>query len=136
VTIQAQILDIMRQLKEEIGTSLILITHNMGVIAEMVKNVIVMYLGKIIEHATVVDLFENPHHSYTEGLLKCIPRLDQIQKKARLHVIPGIVPNLLNLPPGCKFNDRCKKSFLKCSQEEPPLFEVAPEHTCRCWLYE
>ena len=136
VTIQAQILSIMQKLKEETGTAIILITHNQGVVAEMAQNVIVMYAGKIMEQATVFDLFENPHHCYTEGLMKAIPRLDQIQKQRRLHIIRGIVPSLLNLPPCCKFSDRCDKSFAKCRKEEPPLFEVSPGHTCRCWLYE
>jgi peptide/nickel transport system ATP-binding protein/oligopeptide transport system ATP-binding protein len=136
VTIQAQILDTMQKLKEETGTSIILITHNMGVIAEMAQNVIVMYAGKIMEYATVEDLFENPQHPYTASLLKSIPRLDQIQTKKRLHIIPGLVPSLLNLPVGCKFHDRCEKSLSKCVKEEPPLFEVALGHTCRCWIYE
>lgn len=136
VTIQAQILDIMQKLKEETKMSIILITHNMGVIAETVQNVVVMYAGKIVEQATVGDLFENPYHPYTEGLLKSIPRLDQIQRKGRLRVIPGIVPSLLNLPEGCKFNDRCEKSFPKCFKEDPPLFHLTLRHTCRCWLYE
>lgn len=136
VTIQAQILNLMQKLKEEIGTSIILITHNMGVIAETVQDVIVMYAGKIMEYAPVEDLFENPRQPYTESLLESVPRLDQITKKKRLRVIPGIVPSLLNLPPGCKFNDRCEKSFSKCLKEEPPLFEVGPKHHSRCWLHE
>jgi peptide/nickel transport system ATP-binding protein/oligopeptide transport system ATP-binding protein len=135
VTIQAQILDLIQKLREETGTAIILITHNMGVIAETVQDVIVMYAGTIMEHATVGDLLEDPHHPYTESLLKSIPRLDRIQKK-RLHVIPGIVPSLLNLPEGCKFNDRCEKSFSKCLKEEPPLFEVSSGHISRCWLHE
>lgn len=136
VTIQAQILNVMQKLKEETRTSIILITHNMGVIAETVQNVIVMYAGKIMEGATVGDLFENRCHPYTDSLLKSIPRSGQMQKMKRLHVIPGIVPSVLNLPEGCKFSDRCEKSFSKCVKEEPLLFEVAPGHTCRCWLYE
>jgi peptide/nickel transport system ATP-binding protein/oligopeptide transport system ATP-binding protein len=137
VTIQAQILDIMQKLKDETGTSIILITHNMmGVIAEMTQNVIVMYAGKAMEYASVEELFENPQHPYTESLLKSIPRLDQIQAKKKLHIIPGLVPSLLNLPKGCNFQDRCERTFSKCVKEEPPLFEVAIGHTCRCWLYE
>jgi peptide/nickel transport system ATP-binding protein/oligopeptide transport system ATP-binding protein len=135
VTIQAQILNIMQKLKEEIGTAVILITHNMGVIAETTKNVIVMYAGRVMEYASVEELFGHPQHPYTESLLKSIPRLDQIEKRKRLHVIPGIVPSLLNVPEGCKFNDRCEKSFLKCLKEDPPLFEVGFDHHCRCWLY-
>jgi oligopeptide/dipeptide ABC transporter ATP-binding protein len=135
VTIQAQILDIMQKLKEDTGASILLITHNMGIIAETVQKVIVMYAGKIVEYALVGDLFENPQHPYTDSLLKSIPRLDQIQKR-RLHVIPGMVPSLLNLPKGCKFYERCEESFSRCLKEEPPLFEVAPGHTTRCWLHE
>jgi len=136
VTIQAQILDIMQKLKEETGTSILLITHNMGVIAETAQKIIIMYAGKLMERATVEDLFENPCHPYTESLLRSIPRLDQLGEKKKLHVIPGIVPSLLNVPEGCKFNDRCEKSFSRCAKEEPPLFEVASGHTCRCWLHE
>jgi oligopeptide/dipeptide ABC transporter ATP-binding protein len=136
VTIQAQILNLMQKLKEETAMSIILITHNMGVIAETVQNVIVMYAGKIVEQATVRDLFKNACHPYTEGLLRSIPRPDQIQRRSRLRIIPGIVPNLLNLPEGCKFNDRCEKSLPKCLKEDPPLFQVSPQHTCRCWRYE
>ena len=136
VTIQAQILDIMRKLKEETGTSIILITHNMGVIAEMAQKIIIMYAGKVMERATVEDLFDNPRHPYTESLLRSIPRLDQLGEKKKLHVIPGIVPSLLNVPEWCKFNDRCEKSFSRCAKEEPPLFELASGHRCRCWLYD
>lgn len=136
VTIQAQILDLMTKLQEEMGTSIILITHNMGVIAEMVQNVIVMYGGKTMEQAPVDDLFENPCHPYTASLLKSIPRLDRIQERERLTVIPGIVPPLLNLPPGCIFNDRCDRSLPKCAREEPPLFSISPRRFSRCWLHE
>jgi oligopeptide/dipeptide ABC transporter ATP-binding protein len=136
VTIQAQILDLMRKLREETGTSIILITHDMGVIAEMVDIVIVMYAGKVVEQSSVEELFDNPCHPYTEKLLKSVPRLDRTGKKEKLSVIPGIVPSLLSLPPGCKFNDRCEKAFEKCFTEEPPLFEAHPGHTSRCWLHE
>lgn len=135
VTIQAQILDIMQKLKEETGASILLITHNMGIVAETVQNVAIMYAGKIVEYASVGDLFENPYHPYTESLLRSVPRLDLPQRR-RLPVIPGIVPSLLNLPEGCKFNERCEKSFSRCLTEEPPLFEAGPGHTCRCWLCE
>jgi len=136
VTIQAQILNLMQKLKEEMGTAIILITHNLGVIAEMAQNVIVMYAGRIMEWATAEDLFGTPRHPYTEGLLKAVPRLDQIEKRRRLYIIRGIVPSLLDLPMGCKFNERCEKSFGKCFEEEPPLFEVSLGHTSRCWLHE
>ena len=134
VTIQAQILNLMQKLKDETGTSIILITHDMGVVAETAKNVIVMYTGKIMEHAEAAELFKNPRHPYTESLLKSIPRPDRLQK--RLKVIPGIVPSLLDLPPGCKFSNRCAQAFDKCFKEEPLLYEVGPGHFCRCWLHE
>jgi len=136
VTIQAQILDIMLTLKEEIGTSILLITHNLGVVADTAQTVIVMYAGKIVEQAGVDDLFEYPHHPYTIALMKSIPQLDEEERERTLHVIPGMVPSPIDLPPGCKFNNRCSSSFDKCGLEEPPLFETTPGHTCRCWLFE
>ncbi len=135
VTIQAQVLQLIQKLKDETGTSAILITHDMGVIAEMAQQVIVMYAGKVMECAKVADLFKHPHHPYTESLLKSIPRPDQTPSPKRLNVIPGLVPSLLGLPCGCKFNNRCAKSFQKCFEEEPELF-VDAGHLCRCWLYE
>ena len=135
VTIQAQILDLMLKLKNDTGASIILITHDMGVIAETVQNVAVMYAGKIMEHATVTELFRNPSHPYTQSLLKCIPSIDKIDRKYKLKVIPGVVPNLINLPLGCKYSNRCDKSFQKCQKKEPPLVEVAPNHKCRCWQF-
>jgi peptide/nickel transport system ATP-binding protein/oligopeptide transport system ATP-binding protein len=134
VTIQAQILDLMQKLKEETSTSIIMITHDMGVIAETAQKVIVMYTGKIMEQATVPELFRNPCHPYTESLLKSIPRPDRIQK--RLNVIPGIVPSLLELPAGCKYSNRCTKAFEKCFKEEPRLYETGSGHASRCWLHE
>ena len=136
VTIQAQILDLIQKLKEETNTSVVLITHNMGIVAEMARNVIVMYAGRIMEHATVDEIFENPCHPYTESLLKSIPRLDQTKERRPLDVIPGIVPSLLDLPGGCKFSDRCFRVLPKCSREEPPFFEIAKGRSSRCWLHE
>lgn len=136
VTIEAQILDIMRELKEKTGTSILLITHNLGVIADSAQDVIVMYAGKIVEHASVDELFENPYHPYTVGLMKSIPHLDEEDSDKSLFVIPGIVPSLYDLPMGCKFSNRCNYTFRKCFEEEPPLLEIAPGHTCRCWLFE
>lgn len=136
VTIQAQILDIMLKLKEETGTSIMLITHNLGVIAGSTQDVIVMYAGKIMEHADVDELFGHPIHPYTVALLESIPHLDEDDEGKPLSVIPGIVPSLLDLPSGCKFSNRCTHTFERCVQEEPPLFEAAPGHTCRCWLFE
>jgi oligopeptide/dipeptide ABC transporter ATP-binding protein len=135
VTIQAQILNLMQKLKEETGASIILITHNLGIVAEMAQKVIVMYAGKIFEYSLVRDLFRKHYHPYTENLLKAIPKYDPSGGGKRLHVIPGIVPSLLNLPKGCKLSNRCDRSFAKCFEEEPGLFEVEPGHTVRCWLY-
>jgi oligopeptide/dipeptide ABC transporter ATP-binding protein len=136
VTIQAQILDLMRKLKEEIGTSVLLITHNLGVIAEMAQSVAVMYAGKVMEVAGVMDLFNAPKHPYTSGLLKSIPRPDLVEQRGKpLEAIPGVVPGLMNLAEGCKFTDRCTRASERCPKEEPTLSEVAPGHYCRCWLY-
>lgn len=136
VTIQAQILELINRLQKETGMSVILITHNLGVIAETAQKVAVMYAGRIVEYAPVRPLFITPRHPYTQGLLKSIPRLDEGQaRKQRLEAIPGLVPSLLDLPPGCKFSNRCKYLFDKC-QEEPELKEIEPGHFVRCWLYE
>ena len=132
VTIQAQILDLMRNLRDETGTAILLITHDMGVIAEMCDSVAVMYAGQIVEYAAVETLFDNPLHPYTEGLLAAIPVLGE--HKETLAVIPGSVPNLINLPPGCKFAPRCPYARDLCTQEAPPLIEVAPGHQARCYM--
>jgi oligopeptide/dipeptide ABC transporter ATP-binding protein len=137
VTIQAQILDLMAKLKEEIGTSVLLITHNLGVIAEMAQSVAVMYAGKVMEIAGVLDLFNSPRHPYTSGLLKSIPRPDLAEQRGRpLEAIPGVVPGLMNLAEGCKFSSRCSRVLERCPREEPPLSEVAPGHYSRCWLVQ
>jgi oligopeptide/dipeptide ABC transporter ATP-binding protein len=137
VTIQAQILDLMRDLRERLGTSVILITHDLGVIAEMADRVAVMYAGRIVEQADVETLFEKPLHPYTQGLIGSIPILGKVTE--RLDVIPGSVPNLINLPAGCRFAARCRARVeygLKiCTEIEPGLEEVEPGHSVRCWLY-
>jgi len=133
VTIQAQILSLMQNLKDEVGTSIMLITHDQAVIAENAEEVIVMYAGKIMEMAPVIDLFDNPLHPYTVGLMKSIPHPDE--SRVRLDTIKGIVPSLFDLPRGCLFSSRCNRVFDRCLKEEPPLFEVGPNHTCRCWLH-
>jgi len=133
VTIQAQILDLMRTLRDETGTTILLITHDMGVIAEMCDNVAVMYAGQIVEYTDVETLFDQPLHPYTEGLLAAIPVLGEM--KETLAVIPGSVPNLIHLPPGCKFSPRCP--YVKeeiCTQETPDLREVEPGHQVRCYM--
>jgi len=138
VTIQAQILELMLEMREKMDTSIILITHDLGVIAEMAERVAVMYAGEIVEQADVDSLFEQPLHPYTQGLIGSIPVLGEI--KERLDVIPGSVPNLVDLPPGCRFAPRCaarEKFGLKiCTEVKPDLREVKPNHTVRCWLYE
>ena len=138
VTIQAQILDLMRDLREKIGTTIILITHDLGVIAEMADRVAVMYASGIVEAAEVNELFDNPLHPYTVGLIGSIPVLGKIKDK--LDVIPGSVPNLINLPPGCRFAPRCqariKYGLTICTDNNPELREVLAGHTVRCWLYQ
>ena len=137
VTIQAQILDLMRKLKEETGTSILLITHDLGVIAEMAEFVVVMYAGKAVEYADVSELFNNPLHPYSTGLLNSIPRADLIEQRGKpLDPIPGVVPSLTALPKGCKFHSRCRQAVKQCLREEPPIGAVTPGHHCRCWLYQ
>ncbi len=134
VTIEAQILRLMKKLCEEQGTSIILITHNMGVVAEICDYVYVMYAGKVMEQAETFELFENRSHPYTQGLLKSIPRLDE--KVERLYTIEGVVPNLLHLPKGCNFCNRCERAAERCFQEKPGLYETSEGHGVRCFLYE
>jgi oligopeptide/dipeptide ABC transporter ATP-binding protein len=138
VTIQAQILDLMRDLRREMGTSVILITHDLGVVAEMAERVAVMYAGEIVEQTDVNTLFDQPLHPYTQGLIGSIPILGEIKEK--LDVIPGSVPNLVNLPPGCRFAPRCQARFKYactiCAEVKPELQEVKPGHLVRCWLYQ
>ena len=135
VTIQAQILDLMNKLKEEMGTAIIMITHNLGVIAEMAKRVVVMYSGKVVEEGSIDDIFFHPQHPYTEGLLETIPRIDQnIQPGKRLSEIPGMIPSLRELPRGCYFHPRCSRVMEVCRQEAPELKKIGDQHLCSCWL--
>lgn len=137
VTIQAQILDLMRNLKSQMDTAIILITHDLGVVAEMCDRVNVMYAGRIVEEAAIEDLFERPKHPYTAALIGSTPVLGQAEKD--LVTIPGSVPNLINLPSGCKFAPRCQarieQELTQCTEDEPELIEMAPNHWVRCWLY-
>jgi peptide/nickel transport system ATP-binding protein len=135
VTIQAQILDLMNSLKKEFGAAILLITHDLGVIAEMAQNVIVMYTGKIVESGDVYTMFEEPLHPYTRGLLGSIPSEEMIINKRKLNEIPGIVPGLTELPPGCPFNPRCKETMAICTQQIPGLFEPRQNHKVACWRY-
>jgi peptide/nickel transport system ATP-binding protein len=135
VTIQAQILDLLEEMKERLGMAVLLITHAMGVVAEVAQRVIVMYAGKVVEEAPVGELFANPRHPYTQGLIRSIPRLDlAATEHRRLEAIPGTVPSLLNPPEGCRFAARCRFATDACRAAEPPLREVVPGHKVACIL--
>ncbi len=133
VTIQAQILDLMREMREKIDTAIILITHDMGVVAEMADNVIVMYAGQVVEYASVRAIFAEPKHPYTVGLLNSMPVLGEVREE--LAVIPGTVPSLINPPKGCRFASRCSHRFEKCD-EAPPMIALEHGRKVRCWLFE
>jgi peptide/nickel transport system ATP-binding protein len=136
VTIQAQILELLNELKAKLGMAVLLITHDMGVIAETAQRVMVMYAGKVVEEAPVKELFKEPLHPYTQGLLRSIPRIDTAAThKQRLEAIPGVVPSLLNLPQGCRFAPRCQYVKPMYTEKEPPLKEVKRGHKVACWLY-
>ena len=136
VTIQAQILELIKTLQEQVGTSTILITHNLGVIAEFTRRVMVMYLGKVVESGSVFDLFDRPAHPYTQALLNAVPKMGMRSKggKKRLEEIKGSIPNPLNMPPGCKFHPRCPKAKETCREKEPVLQEIEKDHSVRCWI--
>ncbi|MGN7299210.1 ABC transporter ATP-binding protein [Ferdinandcohnia sp. SAFN-114] len=134
VTIQAQILDLMKQLQKRENMSMLLITHDLGVVAEMCDRVVVMYAGKVVEEADVFDLFESPRHPYTKGLIGSIPKLGQ--KRDKLDSIRGNVPDPSNLPKGCKFAPRCNDAMPICFEEEPPVMTLEKNRSCRCWLYK
>ncbi|MEW6045556.1 MAG: ABC transporter ATP-binding protein [Bacillota bacterium] len=133
VTIQAQILDLMRRLQRELGTAIMLITHNMGVIAELVDHVVVMYAGKIVESADVRSIFTRPRHPYTVGLLESVPKLHE--SRERLKAIEGVVPSPYNMPTGCRFHPRCELARDICKRLEPPVMELSPGHRAACWQY-
>jgi oligopeptide/dipeptide ABC transporter ATP-binding protein len=133
VTIQAQILELMRDLKGRVGSAILLITHDLGVVAEMCDEVAVMYAGRIVEQAATKDLFRSPKHPYTQGLLASIPRLGE--KQDRLHVIKGSVPSPLAVPSGCAFHPRCPQRFEPCDGKIPRLADVADRHRAACYLY-
>jgi len=133
VTIQAQILDLLNEMKERLGMAVLLITHAMGVVAETAQRVVVMYAGRVVEEAPVRSLFARPRHPYTQGLIRSIPRLDlAATAHRRLEAIPGTVPSLLSPPPGCRFAARCRHAVAACSAAEPPLRELAPGHRAAC----
>lgn len=134
VTIQAQILDLMRNLKKDFNTSIILITHDLGVVAEMADYVVVMYAGKVVEEGEVVEIFKNTSHPYTIGLLKSKPVLSQRQEE--LYSIPGQVPNPIGMKESCYFSDRCDRCMEKCKTSIPPLKNIGNNHKVACWLFE
>ncbi|HEX6922225.1 MAG TPA: ABC transporter ATP-binding protein [Bacillales bacterium] len=134
VTIQAQILDLMKRLNKELNTSIILITHDLGVVAEVCDRLVVMYAGKVVEEGTTRSIFKNPQHPYTEGLIESVP--DMRMKKDRLYSIPGNVPKPGSLKQGCHFAPRCRHAFDRCTAENPQLFETGEGHKVRCFLRE
>ncbi len=134
VTIQAQILDLMQQLQDDLGMAILVITHDLGVVAEVSHDVVVMYAGKIVEYADVMTLYEEPRHPYTIGLFHAVPKLGAHQ--TRLDTIAGEVPNPLDFPSGCKFHPRCPFAFDRCKEEEPPLTELDSGHSAACWMIE
>lgn len=134
VTIQAQILDLIRQLQKQENMSVLLITHDLGVVAEMCDRVVVMYAGRVVEEAGVFELFETPKHPYTKGLIGSVPKIGQM--KERLESIKGNVPNPNNLPKGCKFAPRCDVAMPQCLEEDPPEIKLENDRKCRCWLYK
>ena len=133
VTIEAQILHLMKQLQEEKGTAVMMITHNLGVVAQFCTRLYVMYAGKVMESGTVREIFKNVCHPYTEGLMRSVP---DMESKERLYNIRGMVPSMLHLPKGCRFCPRCQYSMAKCFEQEPGLYEPSPGHLVRCFLFE
>ena len=137
VTIQAQILELMMQLKADYDTAIMMITHDLGVIAEIAERIVVMYAGKVVEEGQAVAIFEDPKHPYTQGLLKSIPKLGERSRhgRQRLKEISGIVPSLYELPPGCSFFPRCPDSLTVCKKKPPKMIDTGGGHQVRCWLY-
>ncbi len=132
VTIQAQILDLIKELIDDLGLSVIMITHDLGVVAMVCDRVVVMYAGQVVEDASVAELFDNPKHPYTKGLLKAVPHPDQVADA--LSGIPGSLPNLLDPPPGCRFRDRCEEAMAGCDRK-PSAYRLNEDHAVSCWLY-
>ncbi|MDI6726805.1 MAG: ABC transporter ATP-binding protein [Smithellaceae bacterium] len=136
VTIQAQILELIDRMKEETGASVIMITHDMGVIAETARQVAIMYAGKVVESALVDQIYSSPLHPYTVGLLQSVPRFDKDSRDTMLNPISGAVPNLYQLPPGCAFQERCHEVMAMCKEEMPQLKPYGTDHLVRCWKYQ
>ena len=133
VTVQAQIIDLMKQLNRELGTAMMLITHNMALVASLCQRVVVMYAGRVVEEGPVEQIFKSPQHPYTWSLLRSVPRVDEA-RKGRLVSIKGLPPDLANAPPGCKFHPRCPFVIDRCKREEPELAEVSAAQQARCWV--
>ena len=133
VTIQAQILGLMKRLQHELGMAIMLITHNLGVVAHMVDRVIVMYAGQVVETGLTTTIFDEPCHPYTIGLLGSIPKLHE--RRDQLKAIPGTVPNMLRIPAGCRFHNRCERATEICDSRPPDVIEIDANHRVRCWLY-
>jgi peptide/nickel transport system ATP-binding protein len=134
VTIQAQILELMKKLRKDFGASVLLIGHNLGVISELCDKIAVMYAGRVVEYSDLMTVFEKPKHPYTQALLESIPRLDV--EAERLRIIPGTVPRLINPPPGCRFHPRCEHAMKVCSSQDPVLTEIEKGHKVACFLYD
>ncbi len=135
VTIQAQVLEIIKRTTQELGTAVIIITHNLGVVARHANRVNVMYAGKIVERGTAIDIYGNPVHPYTLGLLQSVPRLDE-PRRAKLQPIEGQPPDVANLPPGCSFRPRCRFAIDRCAEEAPPLLQISEGHFSACWIWD
>jgi oligopeptide/dipeptide ABC transporter ATP-binding protein len=137
VTIQAQILELVQELQNDLGMSMLLITHDLGIVAQTTQRIVVMYAGKVVEQADTATIFKTPRHPYTQGLLGSLPgRYVEIEGKRTLPSIPGMVPSLIDLPKGCTFQDRCDRAFERCEQVMPPLFSYGnSQHFVRCWHY-
>jgi oligopeptide/dipeptide ABC transporter ATP-binding protein len=133
VTVQAQIITLLKQLNRDLGTAIMLITHNMALVASLCSRVIVMYAGRVVEEGPVQQIFKDPQHPYTWSLLRSVPRVDEVRRQ-RLVSISGLPPDLVRMPPGCKFHPRCAFREDRCSEEEPPLGEVGPKQIARCWV--
>jgi oligopeptide/dipeptide ABC transporter ATP-binding protein len=133
VTVQAQIVTLLKQLNRELGTAIMLITHNMALVASICTRIVVMYAGRVVEEGPVKQIFKSPQHPYTWSLLRSLPRVDEV-RRSRLVSITGMPPDLVRLPPGCTFHPRCAFREDRCSEEEPPLTEVASNQEARCWV--
>lgn len=136
VTTQSQILTLMNDLKDKVGTSILFVTHDLGVVAETCQHVAVMYTGKIVEFSSADEIFDNPLHPYTKGLVKALPVIGDRSGPSRLYTIPGVVPPFTDLPKGCTFHDRCEESMDRCAHEFPPVCHPKPGHMVRCWRFK